>query len=109
LYYIPICWYYYVYQQVNFICLVFDYYDWPIGQNLSVWLNPLIPQHCYIFMLTYALCMCEYQFFCCFDYYCCCCYYYYYLYLPYHTVVVVIIIIIIIIYSHDIIKAFFTL
>jgi hypothetical protein len=39
----------------NFICPIFNYYVWHIGQTLSICLHPLIPQYCYILMFTYLL------------------------------------------------------
>jgi hypothetical protein len=38
-----------------FIFHIFNYYVRPTCQNLPISLYPLIPQYCYIFMLTYLI------------------------------------------------------
>jgi hypothetical protein len=40
-----------------FSFLFFNYYIWPISHNFSLCVYPLIPQHSYIFMFTYCLCV----------------------------------------------------
>jgi hypothetical protein len=46
---------------------VFNYYVGPIFQNLPISLYPLIPQYCYIFILTFRLRYVGVPVFCCFS------------------------------------------
>jgi hypothetical protein len=39
----------------KFFLVFYNHCVWPIFQNLPISLYPLIPQYCYIFMLTYRL------------------------------------------------------
>jgi hypothetical protein len=47
---------------INKFCLVFNYYIWPIGQNLSMCLNPWVHSTVISSCSHTALGMCEYQF-----------------------------------------------